>query len=89
MSVKELFEAATRGAPKADRKNAFQKLRYLSQYGQPDEAAEAKIALQHSALYQEYQGELKAILSKLLARGSTQKTAEKETARLTELLKRL
>jgi len=89
VTVKTLFKEATDGGTKDERRTAFQSLRYLSQYGQPEEAAEAKIALEHSGLYQEYGGELKTILSKLLARGSTQKTVAEETARLAELLKRL
>lgn len=65
MSVKELFDAATDHLPKAERKAAFQKLRQLSQYGSPEEIAEAKLALQHSALYREYGGNVESILRAL------------------------
>lgn len=86
-NVKELFEGATRRrAPKAERKNAFQQLRNISLFSDnAEEAQAARLALDHSQLFQEFDGHIEKILSKLLARGSTQKTADEETARLKEL----
>lgn len=51
MSVRELFNLAVHGRTKDERKTAYRELRRVSLYGEPEEAAEARYALEHSAEY--------------------------------------
>lgn len=52
MTVQELFLSAIVDALKDERRNSFKKLRRVSLYGEPDEAKEAKFAIEHSAEYE-------------------------------------
>jgi hypothetical protein len=67
-TVKTLFMEATshrKHALKSQRRAAFEKLRHLSQYGNAEEMAEAKLALTHSHFYKIHHGDVAAILSAL------------------------
>jgi hypothetical protein len=93
-TVRELFRTATdREVPKVERKIAFSQLRNISLFSDDAEAQEARLALDHSRLYQSFEGdmtELKKIVEKLsLAPGITQKTADEETTKLRNLFSQI
>ena len=69
-TIKELFSTATNSEPKAVRREAFQRLRYLSLYGDAAEQEEAKLALAHTVLYQEHDGDVAAV-RKALEKGNS------------------
>jgi hypothetical protein len=64
--IHNLFQIATdKKRVKPDRTAAFREIRRLSLYGSPGEVSEARLALEYSALYQQFNGDTASILRAL------------------------
>jgi hypothetical protein len=51
MTIPQLFRVAIDGPTKVERRNGFRELRRLSLYGEREEMAEARDAIENSAAY--------------------------------------